>query len=236
MNTDMLKRITDYCLEKAPEEACGYIYNNEVYFVDNVSDDPVNTFKLSVEDCCKISDLDCILWHSHTNGMAIPSKEDMECQQVTGKEWLIFVFDKQLNNYYLKEYFSFGDDTKTPPLYGRTFKFGVTDCYSFIRDYYRQELGINLKNYPREYRAWYKGVADYENHFKDEGFIEVGRGLGGLEKNDVILFRLNSPVLNHGAVYLGNGLIGHHLEDKLSKTDAVERWGKFAEKVLRYAK
>jgi len=236
MNTENLKKIIEYCKEKAPEEACGYIYNDEVFFVDNISDTPTTNFEISVEDSVKINELDCIIWHSHTNGMAIPSKEDMIVQQTTGKEWYIFVFDKKVDEYYLKEYFSFGDDTKEIPLYGRTFKFGVTDCYSFVRDYYKQTFKITLPNYPREYRAWYNNVSDYEDHYKEAGFVEVGRGLGNLQVGDVILFRLNSPVLNHAGVYLGNGLIGHHLEDKLSKTDAIERWGKFAEKVLRYAK
>lgn len=236
MNTEIIKEITDYCIKKAPEEACGYIYKDKVYFLENISDTPTNNFQLSVEDSLTVNELDCIIWHSHTNGVAMPSKEDMEVQQKTAKEWYIFVLDKKLDNYYLKEYFSFGDDSKEIPLYGRTFKFGVTDCYSFVRDYYKQVLGITLPNYPREYRAWYNKVSDYENHYKDAGFVEVGRGLGDLQKHDLVLFRLNSPVLNHGAIYLGNGLIGHHLEDKLSKTDAIERWGKFAEKVLRYAK
>lgn len=235
MKTENIKKIVEYCKEKAPEEACGYVYNDEVYFVDNISKDPTNNFEVSIEDSCKINELDCIVWHSHTNGMAIPSKEDMIVQQTTGKVWYIFVFDRKLDEYYMKEYFSFGDESQDVPLYGRQFRFGVTDCYSFVRDYYKQVRGIILPNYPREYRSWYNKVSDYEDHYKEAGFVEVGRGLGDLQKDDVILFRLNSPVLNHAGVYLGNGLVGHHLEDKLSKTDAIERWGKFAEKVLRYA-
>ena len=32
---------------------------------------------------------------------------------------------------------------------GRKFRFGVTDCYTMVRDFYKREFGIETRNYTR---------------------------------------------------------------------------------------
>jgi len=42
-------------------------------------------------------------------------------------------------------------------------------------------------------------------------------------------------VLNHGGIYLGNGLGLHHLTTRLSRQESLPRWRKYIRKVLRYS-
>ena len=44
------------------------------------------------------------------------------------------------------------------------------------------------------------------------------------KKNDVIFMTVGSQVPNHGAVYLGDGKIGHHQVGRLSSIDVYGGW------------
>lgn len=118
------------------------------------------------------------------------------------------------------------------PLVGREFEYGLTDCYTLIRDWYRQELGILLPDFPRREGDFLAGRSLYENGFPLAGFAECRTAP---QRGDILLMRLGAPVPDHGAVYLGDDTILHHLQDRLSSRDS---WDGFLRsrtvKVLRY--
>lgn len=105
--------------------------------------------------------------------------------------------------------------TVIPDLYGRKFIHGMTDCYGFVRDWYQQELGIELPNYNRTDGWWNEGANLYIDNFEHAGFYQVD----DLQVGDVIVMQINATVPNHAGVYLGDGLIGHHLYGRLSSKD-----------------
>lgn len=233
LNNEQIQEIKNICLAEAPKEACGYVHNGKVYKCENISIQP-HTFELSEEDSLKIQQLgDVTLWHSHTDGMNFPSKQDMIMQEETDIPWVIFVLGCMKGTYYLKEYFYFGDCVEMPPLYGRTYRFGVTDCASFVLDYYRK-LGLPITAYPRSMDEWLAGFYSYEDYFLDLGFKEINYDLRSLKKNDLLLFNVRANFPNHAGVYLGEGLFGHHLQDRVSKKEPLEFWAKYLVKVLRY--
>ena len=51
-----------------------------------------------------------------------------------------------------------------PPLLERPFIHGSWDCYGLIRDWYLQERGISLPDFPREDNWWTRGVTLYVRH------------------------------------------------------------------------
>lgn len=53
-----------------------------------------------------------------------------------------------------------------------------------------------------------------------------------LKVGDVLLMQVASPVPNHAAVYLGDGLILHHLQGRLSSRDV---YGGYWQKVTTHA-
>lgn len=233
LTTEQVIKIKEYCIRQAPKEACGYVYNGEVYFCENVSTAP-HTFELSESDTMLIQSLsNVILWHSHTNGMDCPSKEDQEMQLETDMPWAIFVLDSLNGQYFLKEVFYFGDCLERDPLFERPYKFGVTDCASFVLDYY-QENGRKLPAYPRDMKEWISGAYSYEDYFTKQGFKDVGNSIRELKEGDLLLFNIRAAFPNHAGIYLGNGLFGHHLQDRISKKEPIEPWARYFVKALRY--
>ena len=72
----------------------------------------------------------------------------------------------------------------------------------------------------------------YRDNFKACGFREIAQD--EMRPGDVFLAQIMAPVTNHGGVYLGNGLILHHLRGRLSKTDVASRWLNHVTHYLRY--
>lgn len=50
---------------------------------------------------------------------------------------------------------------------GRKFVHGSTDCYSLVRDFYKNEFGIELTDYARAEFWWNKGQNLYMDNFRN---------------------------------------------------------------------
>lgn len=96
---------------------------------------------------------------------------------------------------------------------GRPFLHGLFDCYTLVRDYYRKEFNLILPtNIQRTWEWWQGGENLYVENAKFFNFEEVQN----LQKHDLIVMNLMSPVPNHGAIYLGDNKILHHQAGKFS--------------------
>ena len=93
-----------------------------------------------------------------------------------------------------------------PPLLGREFMHGISDCYSLVRDYYWQEKEMILPIYPRSI-GWQDRGEDLlsTNEFMRCGFERVLHN--DIERGDIILFKIHSKLNNHCGVYVGNDLL-----------------------------
>jgi cell wall-associated NlpC family hydrolase len=122
------------------------------------------------------------------------------------------------------------------PLVGREWSHGVLDCYSLVRDWFRSERGVLLPNFARFDDWWKRGENLYLDNFSQVGFEAIGfADLRNLQLGDCFLMQVASPVPNHAAVYLGDGLILHHLQGRLSSRDVYGGyWQKVTTHVLRY--
>jgi cell wall-associated NlpC family hydrolase len=57
----------------------------------------------------------------------------------------------------------------------------------------------------------------YLDYFQAEGFKEIP--LEEIEYGSVILMHLEAEVPNHGGIYIGDSMILHHVQDRLSSRD-----------------
>ena len=162
--------------------------------------------------------------HSHTNGITYPSYDDT-CIMVAMPEYEYHILCcDNLVSY---------NRNNPAPLLGREFVHYMADCYGLIRDYYYLK-GIIIKEYPRKYKWWEQGQDTYRDGIASSGFVEVTDGT--IIEGDCLLMQINSPVPNHAAVYIGDGMIIQHFCDRLSKKDPLDRWAKYAIGVYRYGK
>lgn len=98
-------------------------------------------------------------------------------------------------------------------LIGRPFLHGLFDCYTLIRDYYKKEFNVYLPtNMQRNWEWWLQGDNLYLDSAKYYGFEEVRE----LKIHDVIIMKVASPVPNHGAIYIGDNKILHHMAGRFS--------------------
>ena len=84
-------------------------------------------------------------------------------------------------------------------------------------DWYKRELGIQLGDYFRRDQWWDKGENLYLENFEKEGFTEIP--IMEVKRGDLLLMQLASPVPNHAAIYLGDQVVLHHVQGRLSSKD-----------------
>ncbi len=224
-----------------PRESCGLVVGGAYRPCRNVAEDPEAAFQVPRAEMAAAGGSLQAVVHSHPGGPRCPSEADMRGQMATAVPWGIVPVDAGGGAPRALAPFFWGDGSPPPPLVGRPFRHGVTDCYSLARDFYRLELGVALPDYPRSWGWW---LADpdqdlYMRHFASAGFREVD-GLSA-EVGDIALMQVRSRVANHAAVYLGSGMVLHQLgvgaehdPSRLSCREPVARWRPFIRAWIRH--
>jgi proteasome lid subunit RPN8/RPN11 len=177
--------------------------------------------------------------HSHPDVPATPSQADRVACEASGLVWHIVRVDHVDGVVTAGELVTIEPCGYAAPLVGRIFSHGVLDCYQLIVDWYKQERNIVLKQFPRAEDWWSDGHSDlYTEGFPQAGFVAIKDG-DQLQVGDVILMQIRSDngVPNHAGIYIGDGLMLHHLYGRLSSRDVYG--GYFQEvtrRILRYQK
>ena len=207
---------------EAPQ-ADGFAYHR----LDNKAADPARHFEI---DPLRLRGLPSVrgVVHSHPTGPAWPSVDDMRQAQADDAAWGIVV-PRGIADAGL---FWFGGDI-LPSLDERGYRHGVTDCYGLVRDWFRAMHGLVLIDRPRAWEWWEGGDDLYAAHFAESGFHRLPDGAAP-ECGDVALAAVLAPVINHALVYLGGGLVLHHLAGRhgydparLPRREPVERWQRY---------
>ena len=182
-----------YAERAYPKETCGFILiDGSVVECRNISDQP-DTFVMNAQDTADYIDDAKACWHSHADYSGF-SPADIKASKTLNMPYAVW-------NCGGSEAFWL-DPSQDAGLLGRAWNYGVYDCYSAVRDWYKQQLGIQLGDYPRRYEGeWSKpGFVFFEKNFAAEGFAKLPSG-AELVRGDVILFRIrNQDVCNHVAV------------------------------------
>lgn len=164
--------------------------------------------------------------HSHPNASATPSQADRVSCEASGLLWYIASWPGQQLEYIQPTGYQ-------APLVGRVWAHGVLDCYTLIRDWYKLERGVTLPDYERTDNWWRHGQNLYMENFASAGFLSVD--MADMQPGDVLLMQVLANVANHAAIYLGNGVILHHLHGRLSCREVFGGYyRKHTVKVLRY--
>ena len=248
LNKDAIKAAEAHAREVFPQESCGVIVDGRYIRCKNIADDPTLDFVMDPAEykaALMKGKVEAVV-HSHPNGPFFPSQADMQGQLDTDVPWAIIVLDDER---IASEPTVWGGDTPIPPVIGRQFLHGVTDCYSLIRDFFRlgkDELAkqgipdwpfdpIDMEDYARA-DEWWAGEDDlYVTQPPKWGFVEIKQH--EIRAGDVFFVKIREErfkKFNHAGVYLGNNLIAHHLPGRLSRREPASLWGRQAGKWMRY--
>jgi len=112
------------------------------------------------------------------------------------------------------------DPQQSAGLLGRPWNYGIYDCYSAVRDWYQQQMGVSMGDYARQYEGeWQtRGFTHFEDNFAAEGFTRIPV-TADLQRGDVIMFRIrNQDCCNHVAVVEdpAANMLYQHLVGRLS--------------------
>ena len=209
-----------------PKESCGFIMENCYKAVENIAEDPINDFRIHPKVfLSNIKGIKAIV-HSHADYPHI-SKQDMISQKRTAIPWGVTLLQ---NGAVIDTYF-WGDSLPIQDFIGRPFVHGIYDCYALVRDYWRNE-GHDIMDFPRDNLWWEQDPSMLEDGCQEAGFefIDVSQ----LQIGDVIFMKVLADVTNHSAIYLGDGLMMHHLYNRLSRREPMGRWSKHITRYLRY--
>lgn len=214
-----LAEICAHAARDYPREACGLVIvvkGRTRYRPCRNLAEKDGEFVLHPEDWAAAEDAGTVsmVVHSHPNLPAQPSQADLVACERSGLPWLIVSWPSG-------ELHEFVPSGYRAPLIGRRFAIGVLDCWSLIRDYYACSLSILLPDFPREDRWWEKGHNLYMRHYRDAGFEIVA---DAPRAHDLLAMQIGSSDPSHGAVFLGDGSILHHLANRLSSRDVYGGW------------
>lgn len=233
LTNELVEAIRAHALTEYPRECCGIIERGVYVPLVNIHETPETDFKLSPEVWTQ-RDIEAVV-HSHPDAPDEPTASDMASQIETAVPWVLLTVKSGVAS----TPYAWGTEECTPPLVGRSFRHGPSgtdnkgDCYAIVRDWYMLERGVELPEFPRNNDWWQNGDNLYSEGFARAGFYEIAPS-DVIAAGDVVLMSINSKVLNHAAVYLGNDMILHHLYGRLSRREPACLWRKMFRKVIRH--
>lgn len=122
-------------------------------------------------------------------------------------------------------------------LIGLDFEEGWQDCYTLARRYYSEVMGLDMRDYARPSNWYlYPGFDFFDRLFPEEGFRQATTNPGDIVVGDALLMAMGrTHTSNHIAVYVGRGMILHHLTGQKSRLDPYNlKWRERVTRVLRH--
>ena len=216
-----------------PKESCGLLLNvqgkERYYPCRNLSMTAFQCFIIDPEDYIRADNTGDIIAviHSHPVTPPVPSQSDKVACEQSGLVWHI-VNPKTESWGYLKP------TGYKAPILGREWAWGVTDCYTLVRDWYKEKLNIDLIDWQRPTTLEdFNKDPMFEKCAEETGFREL-KPDEKLIDGDLLFMSIFSNNLNHVAIFI-DGDVLHHLADRLSCIEPYSEWLlKCTGKRLRY--
>ena len=212
----------NHAKEQDPKESCGLLLNirgkERYYPCKNLAETSYQSFILDPTDYVKATKKGEIIGvvHSHPSTPPIASQADMvSCEKENYKWYIVNPKTEQWGYYEPCGY--------KAPLLGREWVWGVTDCWSLVRDYYNEVLGIELIDFDRTMTP--------DEFIKNPLFVSCAEKTGfrrlnpdePLMENDVLCMNMVGNGLHHVALFT-KGEVLHHLTDRLSCREPYSAW------------
>ena len=227
INDSLAQFVKECGFKRYPNEACGLIYadtKGKPHFVEckNGSLEPRHNFLIEPQEYLEVEKLGEVVgcWHTHCNVSPRASDADKQAAINTQVPWFIgSIYGDDIPREFQGLELVEVDEEYEAPLIGRTYSFGVFDCFSLMRDYYRRELGIKLPELPRTERIW-TSEPDYMSKQAVQNFdlVRMPEGESPMV-GDLFFIQTGLEGADHIGIYVGNDKILHQMRNRLSRYD-----------------
>ena len=205
-----------------PKESCGLLLNirgkERYYPCKNLSITDHQCFIIDPEDYIKADNTGNIIVvvHSHHITPPTPSQADKISCEDSNLPW--YIVNPKTEQWAYLEPCGY-----KPPLLGRQWVWGITDCWALVIDWYKQEKNIELLDYERPItpEEFIKNPV-FEKYLPSRGFRLLSSS-EPLINGDVLAMSILGNGLNHVAIFL-DGDVLHHLTDRLSCKEPYSEW------------
>ena len=232
MLSDLIKKeIQSHSEENSNEESCGFVLSDSVVRCSNVSENPAGHFTISPFEYLKTSRKEKIkaVYHSHISDNDNFSQEDKKMSRSHNLPFVLYHVKS-------KNFLCFDPKKERTVDIGTEFVLGKTDCYTLVKDYYKN-LGVKVKGNNDLGRKWLKknpyliqDLFDLNQAALDLGVDNPEQtviekewdNIESLKKHDVIVFEMikgEGPC--HVGVYLGDGMMYHHPRKRFPTTEVL---------------
>lgn len=208
-----------------PNEACGVVVRvgkrkQLILACKNNSSTPTKHFLMDACDYADAAEKGEIvgIWHTHPEAPSEASVVDKVGCENGGVPWYIVGVYKTADGFVYDDMAVITPSGFELPYLERPYAFGVLDCYTLVRDFYRRDLGIDIPDGQHVESFWQKDMNPFGEGWKERGFVR----LSGDEPKvgDIFLIQTtNYGVPDHIAVYIGDDMILHHCHGRLSRRD-----------------
>lgn len=241
----ILEAIKAHAISEYPQECVGVVTAKGYFPLPNIAEDPEGIQPAEIyrrrhflaggnfKELLVAGEILAFV-HSHPDGPVWPSMTDQAQQTAMDVPWGLVACNHEIAT----EPYFWGDMLPVSPLEQREFRTGPSgtdgkgDCGALVRDWFRVNRNVLLPDCPRD-DVWFKrGGNLYLEHYSKCGFAPADREAP--EVGDVALMQVRSPVPNHAGIYVGEGLLFHHLEGRLSRVEPVGHWSKFITHWMRF--
>lgn len=220
-----------------PNEVCMAVWSDETFEVlENCHDDPQHSFRLTLKDSDRLAKAYSAgrllaFLHSHPRGVREPSDRDYQSQlnreRGDGLGWTYGIVPIHVDGNdkitHVEYPLFWGDAVDRGPLEGRSYVWGINDCFTLLRDWHKEQ-GIYVPDAPRiRDRFLYPEGSWQRTYFSTWiekcGFEEV-KNRAERQPGDCFTFIVKSDEPTHCGVYLGEARYLHHATDTLSQVDS----------------